>query len=345
MDDRKQKVLLAIIQDYVATAEPVGSRTIARKYQLGVSPATIRNEMADLEEMGYIEQPHTSAGRIPSVSGYRYYVDELMCRESIAPDLGKMIRDGLTRRVRDVGELVHYTTQLLARLTSYAAVVMLPGLAGGLIGHIQLVPLALPRVAVVVVLDSGTIKNDVFEVPKGVTEEDLAVISAVLSAKLKGMTVNGIRRTVLNEVRVELSRYREVLNRALEALANDKADAETGKIYLEGMFNILNQPEFHNLEKVKTLLGLLEQEEALRGLLVPAPPSGAVSVRIGNEMSCRFTAECSMVAAGFLVRGEDAGTLAVLGPTRMDYARVVALIEYAAENLSQCLGRLGAGRW
>ena len=343
MDDRKQKVLLAIIQDYVATAEPVGSRTIARKYRLGVSPATIRNEMADLEEMGYIEQPHTSAGRIPSVSGYRYYVDELMCREAVGPDVEKVIRDGLARQVRDVEELVHYTAQLVARLTSYAAVVMLPGLFGGLIRHIQLVPLALPRVAIVVVMDSGTIRNDVFEVPKGITEEDLAVISAVLTAKLRGMTMAGIRRTVLNEVRVELSRYREVLNRAFEAMANDRADTETGKIYLDGMFNILNQPEFHNLEKVKTLLALLEQEEVLRGLLVPAPPSGAVTVRIGSEMSCRFTVECSMVAAGFLVRGEDAGTLAVLGPTRMDYARVVALIEYAAANLSRYLGRLGAG--
>ncbi|HUW63348.1 MAG TPA: heat-inducible transcriptional repressor HrcA [Spirochaetia bacterium] len=344
MDDRKQKVLLAIIQDYVATAEPVGSRTIARKYQLGVSPATIRNEMADLEEMGYIEQPHTSAGRVPSIVGYRYYVDSLMKKEIVPPDLEKIIREGLERKVRDVGEIMHYTGQLLAKLTSYAALVMMPGLFGGHIRHIQLVPLVLPRVTLVVVMDSGTIKNHVFEVEEDIGEDDLSVISTVLNAKLRGMTVAGIRRTVLSEINLELSRYRDVLNRAMEALSDDRGTVEAGKIHLDGMFNILNQPEFHNVEKVKTLLTLLEQEDVLKGLLSGTVPAGSVTVRIGSEMSCRFVEECSMVSATFRMGGQDVGILAVLGPTRMEYARVVSLIEFATRNLSLYLNRLVQGR-
>jgi heat-inducible transcriptional repressor len=344
VDDRKQRVLLAIIQDYVATAEPVGSRTIARKYQLGVSSATIRNEMADLEEMGYIEQPHTSAGRVPSITGYRYYVDSLMKRESVPPDLEKIIREGLEHTVGDVGGLIHYTGQLLAKLTSYAALVMMPGLFGGRIRHIQLVPLVLPRVTLVVVLDGGTVQNHVFEVPEGIGEEDLAVISAVLSAKLKGMTVAGIRRTVMSEINLELSRYRDVLNKALEVLADERGSAGAGKIYLDGMFNILNQPEFQNVERVRTLLGLLEQEEVLKELLAETAPSAGVTVRIGSEMSSRYVAECSMVSAVFRMGGRDVGTLAVLGPTRMEYARIVPLMEFAARSLTVYLNRLVAGR-
>lgn len=347
MDDRKQRVLLAIIQDYVATAEPVGSRTIARKYQLGVSSATIRNEMADLEEMGYIEQPHTSAGRVPSITGYRYYVDSLMKRETVPPDLERMIREGLERKVRDVGGIIHYTAQVLAKLTSYAALVTMPGLFGGCIRHIQLVPLILPRVTLVVVMDSGTVQNHVFEVPEGIAENDLAVISAVLGAKLKGMTIGGIRRTVISEINLELSRYRDVLGRALEILADERGTAEGGKIYLDGMFNILNQPEFQNMEKARTLLALLEHEEVLKGLMAETAPSEGVAVRIGSEMSSRYVAECSMVTAAFGMGGEDVGTLAVLGPTRMEYARVVALMEFAARTLSACLNRLvqGRGSW
>ncbi len=345
LNPRQQQILLAIIKEYIDTAEPVGSRTIARKYKLGVSPATIRNEMADLEEMGFIEQPHTSAGRVPSERGYRYYVDYLMQRYSLSPEEEDLIRQEYTRKVRDIGLLLQRTGQLLSQLTHCASVVQSPKLEVGSYKHIQLVEMSPGRAMLVIVMDSGMIQHQMIDIPTSITGSDLTTISHVLNAKLGGSTVETIKITLLKEIYLELTRHRQILDMVLEALRSSSASVSEDKIYLGGLFNILSHPEFHNVEKVKTLLSLLEQENLLANLLAQINQPG-INVRIGGEMSCREIQDCSIVTATYEIGGQPIGYLGVLGPIRMDYAKVISVVDCMTKNLSYALERLfkGGGR-
>lgn len=343
LNDRKQQILLAIITDYIDTAEPVGSRTIARKYGLGISPATIRNEMADLEEMGYIEQPHTSAGRIPSERGYRYYVDCLMQKEELSLEEEKLIRREYRSKVRDVGQVIQCTGQLLSQLTHYAAVVQTPKVGSGSFKNVQLVEMGAGRAMLVAVMDNRMVQHRMIEVPVGITGSDLTTISAVLNAKLCGYTMESIRFTLIKEVYLELARYKHILDLVLEVLKYSLSSEVEDKIYLGGLFNILSQPEFHKIEKLKTLLSLLEQESLLSDLMDAAPAGSGVTVRIGGEISYQGIQDCSMVTATYGVDGQPIGSLGVLGPIRMDYAKVVSVVEYMTRNLSYALERLFKG--
>lgn len=342
LNPRKQQILLAIIREYIDTAEPVGSRTIARKYRLGISPATIRNEMADLEEMGFIEQPHTSAGRIPSERGYRYYVDYLMQKTALSPGEEDLIRQEYASKVQDIGVLLQRTSYLLSQLTRCASVVQSPKLDAGSYRHIQLIEMGPGRVMVVIVSENGMIQHRMIDVPASITAADLATISGVLNAKLGGCTIETIKITIIREIYLELTRHRRILDMVLEVLRSSFSPGSEDKIYLGGLFNILSQPEFHNIEKVKTLLSLLEQEKLLAGLLSQISEPG-VSVRIGQEMSCREIQDCSLVMAAYEVGGQRAGSLGVLGPIRMDYAKVISVVDYLTKNLSDTLERLYRG--
>ena len=342
LNSRQQKILLAIINEYIDTAEPVGSRTIARKYKLGVSPATIRNEMADLEDMGFIEQPHTSAGRVPSERGYRYYVDYLMQKYKLSPEEEDLIRQEYTRKARDIGLLLQRTGQLLSQLTQCAAVVQSPRIETGPFKHIQLIALGEGRALLVLVTESGIIQHRLIDLPATITGSDLAAISGVLNAKLSGQTFETIRFTLIKEIYLELTRHRHVLDLVLEVLRSSLVPGAEDKIYLGGLFNILNQPEFHKIEKVKTLLSLLEQESLLMTLLAQLSKPG-VNVRIGGEISCEAIQDCSMVIATYGVGGQPAGSLGVLGPIRMDYAKVISIVDCLTENLSIALEHLFKG--
>ncbi|KJS18057.1 MAG: HrcA family transcriptional regulator [Peptococcaceae bacterium BRH_c4b] len=342
MDTRKQQVLMALITDFIATAEPVGSRTIARKYEMGVSPATIRNEMADLEEMGFIEQPHTSAGRVPSHMGYRYYVDFLMKKHSLSNREEEMIRRGYEDKVRDVGQVVQRTGNLLSQITSYAAVVVRPRAAGSF-KHVQMVLMNPGSAMVVVVMNTGAVHHRIIEVAGGITQSDLDTISQVFNAKLQGHNMDSIKLTLIKEIYFELSKHRNLLDLAMY-LIKDSFDLDgEEKIYLGGVFNILNQPEFNNVDKVKTLLSLLEQEEMFYSLLERNTDPDGVTVRIGEEINRDEMKECSMVTAAYRIGDTQLGTIGVLGPTRMDYARVVSIVECMTRNLSQTLEKMSRG--
>ncbi|MDQ0286453.1 heat-inducible transcriptional repressor [Desulfofundulus luciae] len=343
MDARKQDILLAIITDYIATAEPVGSRTIARKYRLGISPATIRNEMADLEEMGYIEQPHTSAGRIPSELGYRYYVDYLMKRQELTVEEEELIRKSYRQKVRDVGEVIQRTGQLLSQLTQYAAMVLPPKIGTSSFKYIRLVQLGPEQAMLVAIMDSGTVHHRIIDIPSGITSEDLETISTVLNAKLQGRTMDSIKLTLVKEIYFELVKHKHIIELAMELLQDSLTRQPEDRIYLGGILNILNQPEFHNVEKVKTLLSLLEQENLLCNLLADDVGKEGVTVRIGREIRCRQMSNCSMVVATYRLKGKPVGSIGVLGPTRMDYARVVTVVEHLTKNLSRALEDLLGG--
>ncbi len=343
MDARKQQVLLAIITDFITTAEPVGSRTIARRYNLGVSPATIRNEMADLEELGYIEQPHTSAGRIPSQMGYRYYVDFLMEKKRLSSIEVDRVRQGYKNKVSQIGEVIASTGEILSQMTQFATVIMTPRLELSSFKHVQLVLLGSKQAMIIVVMNTGALESNIIEVPEDVSQVDLDYISSVLNAKLSGLSFDSIKATLLSEIYSEVSKHKNILDLSLDIIHKGMTLKREDKIYLGGILNILNQPEFHNIEKVITLLSLLEQEKMLRSLLESSDPGKGVAVRIGCEMEREEVKECSIVLANYHVDGQPIGTIGVLGPTRMDYARVVSVVEYMTKNLSETMEKMLRG--
>ncbi|WP_449241216.1 heat-inducible transcriptional repressor HrcA [Desulfoscipio gibsoniae] len=340
LDTRKKNILMAIVQDYIATAEPVGSRTIARKYKLGVSSATIRNEMADLEEMGYIEQPHTSAGRVPSDQGYRYYVDHLMQREEFSSEEAQLILNGYLTKKQEVGDVLRSTGQLLSQITNYAGVVMTTCYGKGRFKHIQLVHMGERQSMVVVVTDAGAVYHRIIDIPENIDAADLDTISLVLNHKLQGKTIENIRLTLIKEIYFELAKQKHILNMAMDVV-QEGLSLETGeKIYLGSIFNILNQPEFHNIEKVKILLSLLENEQELANIMADVFREEGVTVRIGEEMVDGRMRDYSLVVGTYRMEGKPVGSVGLLGPTRMDYARAFAVVEYMTDNLSLVMERL-----
>ncbi|MDI6632153.1 MAG: heat-inducible transcriptional repressor HrcA [Bacillota bacterium] len=340
LDERKEKILAAVVEDFISTAEPIGSRTIARKYGLGVSPATIRNEMADLEEMGYLKQPHTSAGRIPSERGYRYYVDHLMQPEEPDEKEKELLQRCIRTKAREIATVIQQTGLVLAQLTNYAALVTSPS-GKGVYRHIQLVPFGPGQAMVLVVLASGEVFHRLTPVPEGITAYDLESISAVLNAKLRGLTVTDIKSTIIKEIYAELSYYRQVLDLAFE-LIQEALTAKEERIFRGGIHSILNEPEFKNVERLRTLLGLLEQQDFLCDLLASHSGRG-IDIRIGQEFNREDVRELSMVTAGYQVNNVS-GVLAILGPTRMRYARVAGILRYVTENLSKELHRAFGGK-
>ena len=344
MDERKQKVLLAIVQDFIATAEPVGSRTIAKKYGLGVSPATIRNEMADLEELGYIEQPHTSAGRIPSVRGYRYYVDYLMKKRELSREEEELIRREFEIKVKDVGQVIQKTGHLLSHLTCYTAMVLTQQMGSSSFKHVQLVPMRTSQAMVIVVMDSGAVHHRMIETPESIRASDLETLSKVLNAKLQGLTMESIKLTLLKEIYFEMGKHKQVLDLAMEMIQDSLVLKDEDKIYLGGVFNMINQPEFHNVEKVKTMLSILEQEKLLCELLTGQSWDKGVTVRIGGEIKDYDIKDYSVVVAPYTISGRKIGSVGVLGPTRMDYAKVISVVDFMTKNLSKALERMILGR-
>lgn len=334
IDERKQRVLEAIIKDYVATAEPVGSRTIARKYNLGVSPATIRNEMADLEEMGLIEQPHTSAGRIPSQLGYRYYVDCLMEVYSLTEQEQVLIQSKFFHKTGDLEQIVLETSKLISQFTNYTAMVMGPIPIQGRFRQIELIQLQAQIALLVVVTESGAVIHKMLEFPEPVSAADLYRVSQTINAKLKGITFNDIQRTLLHELYAELQQQKDILFMALDLLDEYLHAPEWEKVYLGGIINIFNQPEFRNVEKIRRILSVLEEENEMRDLLTESKGTG-VTVRIGGENRREEFQDCSVITVTYEIDGKAVGRVGLLGPTRMEYPKATSILEYMAMILSE----------
>lgn len=339
MDERKEKVLQAIIEDYVSTAEPVGSRTLARKYRLGVSPATIRNEMADLEEQGYLEQPHTSAGRIPADKGYRYYVDTLMEDREITPEEQRLITQVFGRRLTEVDHILRETARLLTETTRYSSLVVGPKAGRTAIKGVRLVPLEEGRALLVLVTEAGFVQDQVLDMPVEVTMMELQRISGVLNEQLRGKTVISLSRDALTALHHELDRYRALLAQTLDFLAESESQ-EGDRVFVGGASRMLAQPEFRNVEKVKRLMDLLEEEQVVHDILgATGRGRPGVAITIGEEIHYREMADCSLVTATYRVGDETLGRIGVLGPKRMEYAKVVSLVDNVTQRLSEKLSR------
>lgn len=337
------RILQAITDDYIQTADPVGSRTIARKYALGVSPATIRNEMADLEELGYLEQPHTSAGRIPSDKGYRFYVDELMDPEQLPPNERARLRDEVIAMQRAMEQMVHRAARLLSILTQYTAVVMAPRLTETVVKHLHLSLLDDFHVLVVLVSEPGFVQNQILQTPRPVDEAELERLSRRLNERLAGTSLRDLTRTLLDQLREETT-IGPFHDEIVELLARSLAQSGAEKVYLDGTLHLFEQPEFRDVDRVKLLLGFLEQDDTLSSILSQAARRSGVQITIGHEHQQAEMQECSMVTATYSIGGDVIGTVGVVGPTRLDYSKVVSAVGVMAESLSEVLTQLSQRR-
>lgn len=339
IDERKHQVLQAIIQDYISTAEPVGSRSIARKYDLGVSPATIRNEMADLEEMGYLEQPYTSAGRVPSDKGYRLYVDCIMEKQQLSDAEESFIKMQFAKKMAEIEEVIKKTSDLLSILTHYTALVLRPNWSSNIFRYIQMSLIETGKALLVIVTKTGDIKHKILEVSTSISQKDLDKVSMVLNSKLEGLAFEKVKKSILDEIYTELLTEKilvetvlEILHVSLKNNPNVKED-----IFLGGTLNILNQPEFRDVEKIKTILGILEEKDSLCKLMQYDEKMEGIKVKIGEENLFEEVRNCSLVTATYQIDGEIVGSIGILGPTRMEYSKTIALVEYITKTLSNTL--------
>ncbi len=337
LDSRKELILKVVTDDYIESAEPVGSRTIARKYNLGLSPATIRNEMADLEESGYLKQPHVSAGRIPSQQGYRYYVDSLMELQTLADEELRMIKSYIESWSKEIDTLLQQTVKLLAQITRYPSIMLGPKLQSAVFKHIQLVPLNDYNILVLVVTSTGVVENKIITVDFPVSQVELDQISNQLNRKLRGVTLENLKSSVLNELKTEIEARNGFLQQAVNLLQRTLETKERTRIYLDGVINILEHPEFKEVEKFKPLMGMMEEEEKLYRILTAPTNANGLRISIGEEIQEEAAQDCSVITATYEMGGRVVGTIGVLGPTRMDYGHVVAVVDFIAKCISKLL--------
>lgn len=334
MDERKLRILQAIIDDYILTAVPVGSRTISKKYDMGLSSATIRNEMSDLEELGYLDQPHVSAGRVPSAKAYRLYVDELLKRGRIPSAEVGAVREHFQGRVRQMGDVIDHAAQVLSSLTHYTAVVLPPKGQEPRLRNLQLVPVSANSALVVIVTDSGIVRDTVIRVSEQLDSDALYAISRMLTDELKGLPLReaGAR---IPELGCRL-RQNEAVLAGVHQLLNNAAVTPPGHVAVGGTSNMLSYPEYSDVEKARSFLSLIETRDKLAKIMA-SQGEMAFTVRIGPETGVPEMADCSIVTAVYRGGNGQQGTIGVIGPTRMQYSRVFSILGTMGQQLSRML--------
>ena len=347
MSKRKKGILKAIVNEYILTAEPVGSRTLARKYNFGVSPATIRNEMSDLEMENYLEQPHKSAGRVPTDKGYRFYVDSLISFKELSESKTKLIERKYRAKKNEVKKLVQQTSVMLSELTKYTSLVLSPQLKRSVFEHLELISLASNKVLLILVTDTGLIKDKIIEFPANLSHEELENISWFLNERLHGLPLDKIDNQLLLRLNRELVARFDFVSDKLKILSEEVFSNESvpeEDIYLGGTTYILDQPEFNDIKKVKNLLKLLEQEQQLHNILKSIDnnesnisDNSQISVAIGSELPHEAIDNCSVVIATYHLNGRPIGKIGVLGPTRMKYDEVISSVKFMSDFLSDLL--------
>ncbi|MBQ4638288.1 MAG: heat-inducible transcription repressor HrcA [Clostridia bacterium] len=333
LDERKFMILRAIVDDYIMTAMPVGSRTLSRKSEIGLSSATIRNEMSDLEELGYLDQPHTSAGRVPSAKAFRLYVDQLMRVASLGKQESEYIRASLTRRSNMLDDVLQSAVQILSEVTGYAAAATGPMAAKLTFEHVQLVPITSTTALVVLVTNAAVFKDTIIHVPQGVTPEMLSHISARLSQRLKGRPIHELSDAAL-EISEDIASHRELGHELIQAIATAQERSHNKDIVFGGRANLLNQPEYSaDIDRVRSLITALEPRGALATML-PGKANLEFSISIGPELGSQELQDVSLVTVSYHMGDQKVGTMGIIGPMRMDYARVAAVLMQMRSTLN-----------
>ncbi len=335
LDARKKRILQAIVRDYILTAEPVGSRTLARRYLVDVSAATIRNEMADLEEMGFLQQPHTSAGRIPSESGYRFYVDHLLDESSLSAQEVLTMRQIYQQQAQVLENVIQQAAHLLASLTDYMAMASGPQPQTSRLKKLQMIEIQEGKALAVVVAENGLVANRMITVPVTMTQGDLDRISEFVNRKFQNVTWSQMLQAGLHTVRHEIGQRIEQFDQVIDLIQQVLMGERNSEVYLGGASKMLGQPEFQDVNQVRSILHLLDHRETMRTLIGERQHDDQVQVTIGSENQLQEVENCSLVTAIYKWNGTPLGWIGVLGPTRMDYARAVAAVREVSNLLTE----------
>jgi heat-inducible transcriptional repressor len=337
LDDRKSAILRALVSHYVTTGEPVASKTLVERFKLGISPATARHEMGLLEEGGFIFQPHTSAGRIPTDVGYRHFVDSLA--------LGPRLSSGDARRIQrffveprwEFEDALRQTASLLSALTDHAAVVFAPAVDRSIVRDLELVGLVAGRAMVVVVTDMGRVENHVVLIDEAIEQPQLDSAAAALKALVLGVELESSARVIAQSVSTLAPEIRDLATRVAAALAEATSEREAERVFLEGTSTMVDEGKFPDLETVKQVVGALEHRRVVLEVLAESLAAPSVSVRIGAENQSLEMQACSVVTAPYGDEDRMIGSLGVVGPTRMDYRRIIGAVREVAGNLGRML--------
>ncbi len=339
LSDREKLILRSIIQQFILTASPVGSRFITKKYDIGFSPATVRNIMSDLEESGFIDHPHTSAGRIPTDKGYRFYVDSLMQIQKIKNSEKGFINKEFKIEPIETDEVLRLTTAILSNITKQLACVTYPRLDSGIMSKLQIVSLSSSRILIVISIKGGLVKTITMEINSEIEPARIESVQNLLNERLCGLTFREIRSSFSERFRDVEEGQRPVIRLFVDSVDKIFKDINSkDNVYLTGASNIIKQPEFEDPEKFPGIVELIENKDIIIHILDKNTDSAAdqVFISIGSENQDRKLEEYSFVSKEYSI-GSTSGTLGIIGPKRMEYSKVVAIVDYMAKMLSEIL--------
>ncbi len=344
LSDRKKEVLFHIIELYVDTVQPVSSKRLTQKVHKSVSAATIRNEMCDLEDMGYITHPHTSAGRVPTDKGYRYYVDHLLHRASIPQEDMFRIKSGLKERIEDLEYFMEKISRIVAAISHETCIAVLFRPYSFLFKQVYLFPLDNGRLRIIWLTTSGLVSNEVIDLGEDISAEYVQKITNFLNTELKGMPLDEIENLILGKLSAERSSLYDIYSCAQQiARKSITQNRNEQKMFLDGRNYFLEKPEFYDADKTRQVFQMLESKDELFSLLYDNSTSERIKVSIGKENGCDNFWDCSLISARCQLRNCDVGSIHVLGPRRIHYGRVVSLLEYISDVMTKTFNRFDVG--
>jgi heat-inducible transcriptional repressor len=337
LDERSKRVLCAVVQNYINSPDPVGSRTVAKKYSFGLSPATIRNIMADLEDLGFLSQPHTSAGRVPTDRGYRFYVDSLMDEEDYAnKKLLRELHKGLEALRDNIDMLFGETTRTISLLSHYLGVAMSPNQNTAILKKIDLLRYRVDKIAAIMFTDEGIIKNKIISLDLNITQKDLNRIAGYLNSEFSGYTFDKIRLKILKEMSKEKIICDSLISRAIN-ICREAFFLPYGDLFVAGLSEVLDLPDFADLQKIKELSRAIEDKHTIIKLLDKLSESDGVQIIIGSENSMDEMKKLSLVVSTCKAANRPIGVIGIIGPTRMNYSRAISIVDTTAKFISRML--------
>ncbi|MBT2734280.1 heat-inducible transcriptional repressor HrcA [Bacillus sp. ISL-7] len=338
LTDRQLLILQVIVDDFIRSAQPVGSRSLSKKEEISFSSATIRNEMSDLEELGYIEKTHTSSGRVPSEKGYRYYVDHLLSPQVLNQHDVSIIQSIFAEKLFEFEKIIQRSAKILSELTNYTSIVLGPAVSINKLKRIQIIPLNKETAVAIFVTDTGHVENRTFSLPPSVDASDLEKTVNILNDRLAGVPLEDLNDKIYKEVAMLLRQHIHNYDLMLHTIADSLKMPSNEKLFFGGKTNMLSQPEFHDVAKLRSLLTMIDQEEWIYNLI--RNDSAGIHVKIGTENNNSVMDNCSLITATYSAGAENLGTIAILGPTRMEYSRVISLLQFFSKDLTAVLTKL-----
>ncbi|WP_156291116.1 heat-inducible transcriptional repressor HrcA [Oceanobacillus salinisoli] len=334
LTERQLLVLQMIIDDFIETAHPVGSRALSKKESIPYSAATIRNEMADLEDMGFLEKTHSSSGRIPSEKGYRYYVDHLIAPLSNQHNM-KIIRNVIEDGFYEFEQIVQMSAEVLSELTNYTSIILGPELGETKLKQLQILPLSVHTAVAILVTDTGHVEHRSFTLPDEINSSDLEKMANILNDRLQGVPIIWLEEVFQREIVGLLKRYIRDFDQSYQYLQAIFSHEHPVKLYIGGKSNILMQPEFNDVDKIRSFYTMMENENEIANLLKNT--KHGIGVSIGNENEVDAIKDLSLITASYQLGEGQIGTIALLGPTRMEYKKVISLLSSLSNEMSEAL--------